>query len=92
METKEKEGLFCTYPVGDFHKPDDCVWSNVHDRHILKSEARQTVDDDWVHEDEDDWVLCYDVDLYAHVDDAWYTRDGVLGSSAALPSSPSLDL
>ena len=58
METKEKEGLFCTYPAGDFHKPDDCVWSNVHDRHILKSEARQTVDDDWVHEDEDDWVLC----------------------------------
>lgn len=72
METKEKEGLFCTYPVGDFHKPDDCVWSNVHDRHILKSEARQTVDDDWVHEDENDWVLCYDVDLYAHGDDAWY--------------------
>lgn len=72
METKEKEGLFCVYPDGNFHKPDDCVWSNVHDRHILKSEARQTVVDDWVHEDEDDWVFCHDAQLWAHVDDSWY--------------------
>jgi hypothetical protein len=72
METKEKEGLFCVYPDGNFHKPDDCVWSSIHDKHILKSEARETVDDDWVHEDEQDWVLCDDVQLWAHVDDSWY--------------------
>jgi len=72
METKEKEGLLCVYPCGDFHEPDDCVWSNIHDKHILKSEARQTVDDDWVHEDEEEWVFCEDAQLWAHVDDAWY--------------------
>lgn len=72
MEIREKESLTCVYPSGDFHKNDDCVWSDIHEKHILKDEARRTVCNTWVHEDEDDWVLCYDVDTYAHVDDAWY--------------------
>ena len=72
METQEKEHLVCVYPSEDFYEKDDCVWSNLHDQYILRDEARPTVGGDWIHEDDDDWVFCYDTDTYAHVDDAWY--------------------
>lgn len=72
MEIREKESLTCVYPSGDFHENDDCVWSDIHGKHILRSEARRTMCNDWVHEDEEDWILCDDADDYVHIDDAWY--------------------
>ena len=48
METQEKQkvDLVETYPSGDYHPPEDCVWSDYHDSHILADKSRAVINAD----------------------------------------------
>ena len=78
METQEKQkvDLVETYPSGDYHPPEDCVWSDYLDSHILADKSIAVInadgDSDYIVQNEaDDFIFVEDEDVMVHVEATW---------------------
>ena len=79
METQEKQkvDLVETYPSGDYHPPEDCVWSDYLNSHILADKSISVItntdgDFDYIlSDDTSDFIFVEDEDCKVHVDATW---------------------